>query len=105
MARFFREVCRIVCTKNVYTKTYNIQFNGQVEWFNRTKLSALRKYLGGQPCQWDRFTDELTYEYNTPMHRTSKSAQLNLVLSRTPENLALEVEHVVEDKPPKDTYI
>ena len=49
VSKFFREVCRVIGTNNLYTTTYNAKCNGQVERFNRTVLNLLRTYVGEHP--------------------------------------------------------
>ena len=60
-ARFFQNICRILGIRNVFTTTYHPQANGQVERFNRTLTSALRKYVGEHPKDWDLSSDAETY--------------------------------------------
>ena len=67
-ARFFQNVCRILGIRNVFTTTYHPQANGQVERFNRTLTSALRKYVGEHLKDWDLFSDAITLAYNTQVH-------------------------------------
>lgn len=54
--------------------------------------------------QWDRFTDALTYAYSTQVHRTSMIDPLNLVLSRQPRHLELEVETKIKDRNAKKDF-
>lgn len=91
VARFFQDVCRILGVKNVFTTTYHPQCNGQVERYNRTLLAALRHYISDHPKDWDLYTDTLCYAYNTQVHSTTKFAPFELVLSRRPPALPLEV--------------
>ena len=88
-ARFFQNICRILGIRNVFTSTYQPQANDQVERFNRTLTSALRKYVGDHPKDWDLFSDVVTFAYNTQVHRTTKIAPFELVLARAPRSLAL----------------
>ena len=83
-ARFFQNICRILGIRNVFTTTYHPQANGQVERFNRTLTSALRKYVGEHPKDWDLFSDAMTFAYNTQVHRTTNIAPFELVLARAP---------------------
>ncbi|CDF32470.1 unnamed protein product [Chondrus crispus] len=89
-ARFFQNVCRILGIRNVFTTTYHPQANGQVERFNRTLTSALRKYVGEHPKDWDLFSDAVTFAYNTQVHRTTNIAPFELVLARAPRSIALQ---------------
>ena len=75
--------------KNLYTKTYHPQNNGQVERFSRTILTSLRHYVAEHPKDWDLFSDALTYAYNTQAHE-STSAPFGLFLSCLPAPLAFQ---------------
>ncbi|CDF36784.1 unnamed protein product [Chondrus crispus] len=95
-ARFFQNVCRILGICNVFTTTYHPQSNGQVERFNRTLTSALRKYVGEHPKDWDLFSDAVTFAYNTQVHRTTNIAPFELVLARAPRSIALQAQPSLE---------
>ena len=95
-ARFFQNICRILGILNVFTTTYHPQANGQVGRFNRTLTSALRKYVGDHPKDWDLFSDAVTYAYNTQVHRTTNIAPFELVLARAPRSLALQAQPSLE---------
>ena len=88
-ARFFQNVCRLLGIRNVFTTTYHPQSNGQVERFNRTLTSALRKYVGQHPKDWALFSDAVTFAYNTQVHRTTNIAPFELVLARELRSIAL----------------
>lgn len=92
-ARFFQNVCRILGTRNLFITTYHPQTNGQVERFNCTLLSALRKYLGDHPKEWDLFSDAATSQ----VHRTTNIAPFELVLARAPKSLALQAQPTLEE--------
>ena len=95
-AKFFQDVCRIIGIKNVFTTTYHPQTNGQVERFNRTILAALRHYVGDHPKDWDLYSDALTYAYNTQAHGSIGVAPFELVLSRAPEAISIEVQPTLD---------
>ena len=95
-ARFFQNICKILGIRNVFTTTYHPQANGQVERFNRTLTSALRKYVGEHPKDWDLFSDAVTFAYNTQVHRTTNIAPFELVLARAPRNIALQAQPHLE---------
>ena len=92
----FRTFCRILVIRNVFTTTYHPQANGQVERFNRTLTSALRKYVGDHPKDWDLFSDAVTFAYNTQVHRNTNIAPFELVLARAPKSLALQAQPHLE---------
>ena len=91
-SKFLLEVFRTIGMKVKFTTTYRPQTNGQAERFNRTILSALRRYTSDHPRDWDMYTDALTYSYNTQVHSSTNHAPLELILSRPPPHLALEEE-------------
>ena len=91
-ASLFIDVCRILGVKNVFTKTYHPQCNGQEERFNRTIINALRHYVADHPKDWDLFTDALTFQYNTKVHSSTEISPFELFLSRRPPTLSLQAE-------------
>ena len=95
-ARFFQNICRILGVRNVFTTKYHLQANGQVESFNRTLTSALQKYVGEHPKDWDLFSDAVTYAYNTQVHRTTNIAPFELVLAWAPRSIALQAQPQLE---------
>lgn len=88
----------------MFTTTYHPQTNGQVENFNRTFLSALRKYIGDHPKDWDLFSDAVTFAYNTQIHRTTNMAPFELVLARAPKSVALQGQPKLEEFPSSRAY-
>ena len=74
----------------LFTTAYHPQTNGQAERYNRTLLSALRKYVAEDLRDWDKFANAITYGYNTQVHRSTGVAPFDLVLSRPPTHLAVE---------------
>ncbi|CDF34164.1 unnamed protein product [Chondrus crispus] len=94
--RFFQNVCRILGIRNVFTTTYHPQASGQVERFNHTLTSALQKYVGEHPKDWDLFSDAVTLAYNTQVHRTTNMAPFELVLARAPRSIALQAQPSLE---------
>lgn len=90
MARFFREICRIVGTRKVYTTKYNPKCNGQVGRFNRTIIAALQQYFRDHTRQWDLSTRALAHACNTQVHSSTRLAPFEMVLSRSPPHLGLE---------------
>ena len=96
IAKLFRETCRILGVKNLYTRTYHPQTNGQVERLNRTILASLRHYVAEHPKDWDLFSDALTYAYNTQAHESTSVAPFESVLSRTPAPLDFEATPSIE---------
>lgn len=89
-SKYFQSICQILGTRNLFTSSYHPQTNGQAERFNRTLLSALRRYVAEELNDWDKFSDAITYGYNTQVHRSTGLSPFDLVLSRTPVHLSLE---------------
>jgi len=49
-------------TRNIFTTTYHLQANGQVERMNRTIIVAtLRHYVDEERKDWDEHLDALAY--------------------------------------------
>ena len=63
-SKFFLDICRIICVHKSFTTTYHPQTNGQVEWFNRKILSALRADIKYHPIDLDLYSDAIMFEYN-----------------------------------------
>ena len=95
-SRLFQDVCRILDIENIFTTTYHPQCNGQVERFNRNVLAALRLYVADHPKDWDLFTDALKYAYNSQVHRVTKVAPFELVLSRPPPPLGIQAQPAID---------
>lgn len=64
-AKFLLEMHNILGTKARFTTTYHPKSNYQTERFNRTILESIRRYTADHPYDWDKFSDALTYAYNT----------------------------------------
>lgn len=58
-SKYFQSVCQILGIRNLFTSSYHPQTNGQAERFNRTLLSALRRYVAEELNDWDKFTDAI----------------------------------------------
>ena len=89
-SQFFREASGILGIRQLFTRTYHPQTNGQVERFNRTLLQALRNYVAEHQRNWDEFSSATTYEYNCQVHRTTGIPPFELVVSRPPISLSLQ---------------
>ena len=81
-AKFFQAVCELLGISNVFTSTYHLQKNGQVERYNRTILAMLRNCVNEHQNDWDDFASVLTYAYNNHVHRSTGTTPFDLVLSR-----------------------
>lgn len=76
--------CRILKTKNAFKTTYNPQTNEMAELLNGTIPAPLRFYIEDHPCDWDLYTPELTYDYNSQPQSSPWNAPFEIVLSRAP---------------------
>ena len=101
-AKFFRAVCRTLGIRNVYITSYHPQTNGQVERYNRTLKSALRKYIAEDQKDWDLFGDSITYGYNTQVHPATNHSPFELTLARPPNPLAIESLRPPVGVPPRE---
>eukprot|EP00171_Calliarthron_tuberculosum_P013936 IDg13936t1 len=88
-SKFMQKVCIALGVRNNFTTTYHPRANGQVERYNRTILSALRRYVAEHPQHWDLFTDALTFAYNAQVHSSTGLTPFELVLSRPPHELSV----------------
>jgi RNase H-like domain found in reverse transcriptase/Reverse transcriptase (RNA-dependent DNA polymerase)/Integrase zinc binding domain/Integrase core domain/Chromo (CHRromatin Organisation MOdifier) domain/Retroviral aspartyl protease len=90
-AKFFLAVCRELGIAKVFTTAYHPQTNGQVERYNRTIVNALRGYVSERQNDWDEYTSALTFGYNCRIHASLGLAPFELVLSRPPPPLSIEI--------------
>jgi len=88
---FFQGVCGLMGIKNLYTKTYHPQTNGQVERFNKTLVHMFMHYIEDHQDNWDKLLSVLTLAYNSRPHRTTGVAPLDLVTPRRVKNFSLEL--------------
>ncbi|KAF7678000.1 Pro-Pol polyprotein, partial [Cucumispora dikerogammari] len=56
----------------VHGAPYRPQAQGQIERFNRTLKSRIRKYLGVENRNWLVALKEIVYQYNTSKHKATK---------------------------------
>lgn len=103
VSKFLLEVYRILGIREIFTTTYHPQTNGQTERFNRTLVGAVRKYVADHPTWWDRYTDSLTYAYNTQVNETTDHTPFELVLSSPPQPMYVERRDMVEQKTTRET--
>jgi transposase InsO family protein len=84
-------VCRELAVDKVFTTAYHPQTNGQVERFNRTIINSLRGYVTERQGDWDEYTAAITFGYNCRIHASQGLAPFELVLSRPPPPLSVEI--------------
>ena len=58
-----KEVERLVSIKPLVTTPYHAQCNGLCEKFNGTLKQMLKKMVGEQPKDWDRYIEPLLFAY------------------------------------------
>lgn len=84
VARFLLDTYRIYGIQEIMNTTYHPQTNSQTKLYTRTLVGAVRTYCSDHPNSWDRYTDSVTYTYNTQVNETTVHATLYLVLSAPP---------------------
>ena len=89
-SKFMLEVHRALGIKTAFTTAYRPQTNGQTERYNRTIISALRKYVAEHPKSWDLYVNGITFAYNCAVHETTQTSPFSLVLSEAPGLLSIE---------------
>jgi hypothetical protein len=89
-SKFMNEFHRTLGIKAKMTTAYHPQTNGQTERYNRTIVSALRKFCSDHPRDWDLFTDALTFGYNSHVHTSTGLTPFELVISRNPSVTGIE---------------
>ncbi|KAF7689094.1 Pro-Pol polyprotein [Cucumispora dikerogammari] len=55
----------------IHGAPYHPQSQGQIERFNRTLKSRIRKFLGPQNRNWVSILDNVVYQYNTVKHKAT----------------------------------
>lgn len=85
---------------NVYTYTYHLQKNGQVERYKRRLAAMLQNFVSDHQDDWDEYASELTYAYNCQVHRSTGIKPFDLVLNTQPPFFTLHLN--VMDRPHPD---
>eukprot|EP00171_Calliarthron_tuberculosum_P009412 IDg9412t1 len=70
-----------------FTTTYQPNANAQTERFNRTILASTRRYTADHPKDWDQYSEDLTYAYNTKSNTSTGHLPFKLAFSRMPPKL------------------
>lgn len=81
--RVMTEVHRLLCIKGRTTTPYHAQCNGQVERFNGTLKTMLRKLCVEDPRTWDRFIPAVLFAYREVPHEGSGFSPFELLYGRT----------------------
>jgi len=98
-AKLLLEVDRILGIRAIHTSAYHPETNGQTERYNRTLVSALRKFVADHPRSWDMWIDVVTHAYNTQVHTSTGVAPFELVTSRPPPTMWVETDGGIPESP------
>ena len=77
-----RDVYKIFQTQHVTTSVYHPQSNGQVERFNGTIISILKKLVEDKPETWDTYVAPALYAYREAPHASTGVPPATLLLGR-----------------------
>ena len=92
LSHLMRDVCELLGVEKLNTTAYHPQCNGQVERFNRTLKTMIRKHVSKFGAQWDKYLHGLVWAYrNTPHDSTNEKPSFLLfgVDCRYPTEAAL----------------
>eukprot|EP01129_Flabellula_baltica_P014316 TRINITY_DN681_c0_g5_i1.p1 TRINITY_DN681_c0_g5~~TRINITY_DN681_c0_g5_i1.p1 ORF type:complete len:1501 (+),score=216.30 TRINITY_DN681_c0_g5_i1:1184-5686(+) len=67
-------IFKALSVKHVRTTAYRPQADGQVERFNRTLKSMLKKYVSEDRDDWDAYIDYVVSAYNTGSHAATQES-------------------------------
>ncbi|KAF7703835.1 Gag-Pol polyprotein [Cucumispora dikerogammari] len=74
-------------TKSVHRAPYRPQSFGQIERFNRTLKSRIRRFLGPKNRNWVFALDDIVFQYNIDKHKATNVSPLVLFKCHDPINL------------------
>ena len=80
--RLMTEVFQLLQTKHITTSVYHPQSNGQIERFNGTLLSILRKLVNDKPEEWDNYLAPALYAYREVPHTSTGISPATLLFGR-----------------------
>ena len=78
----FKELSEVLHIRKTRTSPHHPQCNGQCERFNRTLLSMIRSYIGGQQETWDQHLSSLTAAYRSTLHESTGFSPNLMMLGR-----------------------
>ncbi|CAL9702844.1 unnamed protein product [Knipowitschia caucasica] len=81
-AEVIQTLCKLLCIKKTHTTAYNPKSDGMVERHNRTLIDQLAKMLLSQGGEWDGFTKQVAFAYNTSPHASTKFSPFYLMHGR-----------------------
>ena len=77
-------LCELTGTQKLRTSAKHPQSNGVVERFNRTLAVAISMYVDADHKSWDRYVQQVTYAYNTSIHKATGFTPFYLMFCRNP---------------------
>lgn len=89
-AKLLIHVQRVLCVRHQFTSTYHLQSNRKSERYNRSVLSAMRKFVADHLEDWNFFADAVTYALNNQVQTSTGCTPFELKLSCVLPHLALE---------------
>lgn len=81
----FQELCKILNIHKTRTTPYHPQSDGQVERFNRTLKTMLKKYVDANPKSWDKYLPFLLMAYRSSVHESTGETPSLMMLGREVE--------------------
>ena len=79
------EVLRSFTMQEVHGRPYHPQSQGQIERFNRTLKSRIRRTVDPQNFRWLDIIDDVVYLYNNTTHRATKLKPILLFRGYDPD--------------------
>ncbi|XP_070180343.1 uncharacterized protein [Littorina saxatilis] len=79
-----REVMRLMSIHQLHTSPYHAQTNGMVERFNGTLRMMLRRMVGENCRDWDRYISALLFAYRELLNERTGFSPFELLYGRTP---------------------
>ena len=80
--KFMQEVYQLLQVHHITTSVYHPQSNGQIERFNGTLVSILKKIADEKPNQWDMYLAPALYSYRETPHSSTGMAPATLLFGR-----------------------
>ena len=84
VSEVFRSVSKYLQIVNIYSTAYHPQSQGQVEIFNKTMKTALRKLVTDSQDNWPQLLPSILLAYRAFPNITTKFAPLTLLTGRIP---------------------
>lgn len=92
-SEFWREVCKLVGTKQLMSTAFHPQTDGQTEVMNKTVQDMLRHYVAGDLASWVQHLDLVEYAINSAVQESTRETPFYLNYGQQPHSpVALMVE-------------